>query len=347
MNTPGFWRGRASGKGLPHSQTLPRYAARLKLPQVLGCGSPLPLWLWAVSLILTLVQSAAAPNLPITLDSDVDAGTLEFKYKGRKLLVYAFATNQFKPYVRELYTLRGENVLRDAPPDHLHHHGMMYAVWVNGVNFWEEKGAPGVQRHIKLQRVGNSEANGKPVARFSEVIHWLAPTNLAAPLLLEERTLAVTVDEKRQEVALRWDSAFTARQAVKLHGPNYDGLGLRLPESFNHVAKFQNSANAPYTGNNTQNTIAAQWTSVSGQMGGRDVMLVMFGRKDNARGDGIFFTMLDPFAYLSVTQGLDKKPLEYSAGDKFTLSYLLTVYSGNKSAEFIRHRRDQWEQEHK
>ena len=64
-------------------------------------------------------------------------------YKGHKILVYAFATNQFKPYVRELYTLRGENVTRDAPPDHLHHHGLMYAVYVNGINFWEERGAPG------------------------------------------------------------------------------------------------------------------------------------------------------------------------------------------------------------
>ena len=82
-------------------------------------------------------------------------------------------------------------------------------------------------------------------------------------------------------------------------------------------------------------------------MGGRDVMLVMFGRKDNAGGDGIFFTMLDPFAYLSVTQGLDKKPLEYSAGDKFSLSYLLTVYSDNKSPEFIGRRCEQWAKERK
>ena len=78
-------------------------------------------------------------------------------------------------------------------------------------------------------------------------------------------------------------------------------------------------------------------------MNGHEVMLVMFGRPDNARGDAAFFTMLDPFAYLSATQGLDKQPLEYAAGDKFSLSYLLTVYSENKSPEFIRHRYEQWE----
>jgi hypothetical protein len=134
---------------------------------------------------------------------------------------------------------------------------------------------------------------------------------------------------------------------VTIHGPNYDGLGLRLPESFNHVAKFQNSAAQPYVGQNTQNVIPARWTSVAGVIDGHEVMLAMFGRSDNARGDAVFFTMLDAFAYLSATQGLDKKPLEYSAGDKFSLSYLLTVYSANKSPEFIRQRSELWEKERK
>jgi hypothetical protein len=189
---------------------------------------------------------------------------------------------------------------------------------------------------------------------LTEIIHWLAPTNkdapdtLAAALFLEQRTITVTVDEKNQEVALRWDSEFQVGPnagKVTIHGPNYDGLGLRLPESFNHVAKFQNSVDQPYTGQNSQNVITARWTSVSGVMAGHDVMLVLFGRPDNARGDSAFFSMLDPFAYLTATQGLDKKPLEYAAGDKFGLSYLLAVYSENKPPEFIRRRCELWEKE--
>ena len=93
--------------------------------------------------------------------------------------------------------------------------------------------------------------------------------------------------------------------------------------------------------------IPAQWTSVAGEMAGRAVMLVMFGRPENAGGDAAFFTMLDPFAYLSATQGLDKKTLEYAAGDKFALSYLLTVYSEQKPPEFIRHRYERWEKARK
>jgi hypothetical protein len=307
--------------------------------------------------LLALLFSAAAADSPLSIDSKIERGELTIRYKGQKLLVYAFATNQFKPYVRELYTLRGENVLRDAPPDHLHHHGMMYALFVNGINFWEEKGAPGIEQHVELPLTTERiDRNGKPVAGFTEFIRWLAPTNrnardsLEAALLLEQRALTLTVDETNQEVALRWESKFQVGPSagkVTLHGPNYDGLGLRLPESFNHVAHFQNSADQPYTNKNTQNVIPAQWTSVSGTMAGHDVMLVMFGSKDNERGPGSFFTMLDPFAYLSATQGVDKKPLEYTAGEKFTLRYLLTVYSENKPTDFVRHRYEQWEKEGK
>ena len=322
----------------------------MRIPRILASQPPAV----ALALSLACACSAVAANPPITLNPQPDVGTLEVKYNGRKLLVYAYATNQFKPYVRELYTLRGENVLRDAPPDHLHHHGLMYAVNVNGINFWEERGAPGVQRHAEMSpAVPDTIADGVHRATFRQFIQWLSPSNqptaepAAAALLNERRTLTVTVDEKSQEVALRWESQFVVRShsgKVKIHGPNYDGLGLRLPESFNHVAKFQNGASLPYPEKN-QNVIVAPWTSVSGRMNGQDVMLVMFGKLGNARGDTAFFTMLDPFAYLSATQALDKQPLEYSAGDKFTLSYLLTVYTENKSPEFIQRRCERWKKE--
>ena len=36
-----------------------------------------------------------------------------------------------------------------------------------------------------------------------------------------------------------------------------------------------------------------------------------------------------------MTQGLDKEPLVYAAGQKYRLRYLLTVYTADKSREFI------------
>ena len=307
----------------------------------------------ALTLLLVHHDFAQAAKPPIAINLKMREGELDVVFKDQKLMVYAFAEKQLKPYVRELRTLSGENVLRDAPPDHLHHHGLMYAVAVNGINFWEEKDSPGIEKTVGVPSylVGQN-AWGHPEAQFVQVVHWLPPGKGGATsspldaLLFEQRTLTLTVDERSQEVALRWEAEFELGPKagkVKLSGANYNGLGLRLPESFNHVAKFQNSANQPYTGNNSQNVIAAKWTSVSGTLGGHIVTLGLFGQPKNARGDGFFFTMLDPFAYLTATQGLDKQPLGYSTGDKFKLSYLLTVYSTEKPRDFIQQRYELWQ----
>ncbi len=284
---------------------------------------------------------------------NVEKGELQWLYNGRPLLVYVFATNQFKPYVRELYTLRGENVLRDAPADHLHHHGLMYAIRMNGVNFWEETGAPGIENSVRLvsHKVGKGQG-GLPEASFTQLIHWVAFTNrhaadsAAAALLIENRTLTLTVDEKNEEVALRWDAAFEVGKNVprlEEFGSQYNGLGMRLPQSLDRTVLFQNSENAPYTGADSRNLIPAKWTSVSGPVDGKEVMLVLFGHPKNDRGDGNFYSLRAPvFAYLSTTQRLDKEPLIYTAGQKYRLRYLLTVYTAGKSREFIERRSESW-----
>jgi hypothetical protein len=284
---------------------------------------------------------------------NLEKGELRWLYEGRPLLVYAFASDQLKPYVRELYTLRGENVLRDAPADHLHHHGLMYAIRLNGVNFWEERDDPGVEKSISIvsRKVGRGR-DGLPEASFTQVIHWVAFTNCevaySAPIafVIEHRTLTLTVNEANGEIALVWDASFEVGRftpKLQLHGANYNGLGLRLPESFDKVARFANSENSAYAGNNTQNVIPARWTSVSGAMDGKEIMLVLFGHPKNAHGHGQFFTMTEPFAYLAATQGLDQQPLEYQAGDKFRVRYLLTVFSENKPRELIERRAKSWQ----
>jgi hypothetical protein len=127
-----------------------------------------------------------------------ERGLLEWHFKGHKLLSYAFAANQLKPYVRELYSLAGDNVLRDAPADHLHHHGLMYAIRINGVNFWEELNSSGYQRHMKLLTQGiEHSASGLPQVSFTEIVHWVPTGDHAladttpVPLLVERRTLTL------------------------------------------------------------------------------------------------------------------------------------------------------------
>ena len=52
----------------------------------------------------------------------VDANSLTVREGRADLLHYRHSDVPFKPYVKELFTPSGVNVLLDAPPDHLHHH---------------------------------------------------------------------------------------------------------------------------------------------------------------------------------------------------------------------------------
>jgi hypothetical protein len=301
--------------------------------------------LFLAAMVVSIWPVAAANECGVVIDDH--RSELTVRYAGKPLLVYAFAANQFKPYVRELYTLNGLNVLLDAPPDHLHHHGLMYAIRVNGINFWEEVGQPGYQRPAMLLSYrAETNSAGLPQASFSQLIHWLAPSN-ATELLVETRTIVVTVNPSSREVALDWNSDFEVGEAsVKLTGSAYNGLGLRLPKEFDHVARHQNSEYIPYTKEAKWDVTAARWSAVSGSVNNRNAMAALFSLPAN-KGDARFFTMLNPFTYLSVTQNLEKQPLDYAAGDKFSLRYLLTVYDEAKNSEFLNRRYARWVNEAK
>lgn len=282
-----------------------------------------------------------------------EAGELEIRHRNRRVLLYAFKTDQFKPYVRELYTIEGASVLRDAPADHLHHHGLMYAIRVNGHNFWEETGEPGHERSVELTPGKASRSpEGLPQASFSHLIHWIAHKDraladtAAVALLIERRAITVTVDEANQEVVLQWQSDFEVGRGAGgravLTGSNYNGLGMRLPQSFDRVAGFQNSDNLRYNPANQQTVLAAKWSAVSGVVEGGNIMAALFAQPETTRGATKFFTMLEPFAYLAVTQSLNEAPMEYSTGDKFSVKYLLAVYPSVKNPEFLQQRYAAW-----
>ena len=310
--------------------------------------------------VLTGAVSAAsrktvpAPDPVLNFFLVADRNELRLDYKGLPLLVYAFATNQFKPYVRELYAFNGVNVLRDAPADHLHHHALMYAIKVNGTNFWEETPVAGYERPGRdlLRTVGRDKA-GRPKAQLSQPIYWVTPDLATLPdpapvaLLVERRTITLTVDEKAGEVALEWRGDFEVGPAspkVTLGGAAYHGLGLRLPEAFDKVARHQNSDDVPYTAEQKWDVTPARWASVAGAVGGKDLVVALFSHPSN-RNPPKFFSMIDGFAYLSATQGLDTTPIEYLAGEKFSVRYLLTVYPAKKSKEFLAERYSRWTSE--
>lgn len=293
-----------------------------------------------VSCCTAAVVMSAAAELPIKVSLDERAGRAEVTFKKKRVLLYSFDQDQFKPYVRELYTLAGENILLDGPLDHLHHHGLMYAIRVNGINFWEETLESGRQKHISILQRIHAESDDSLSADLIQTIHWTAPRN-DRPLLIECRVITVRVNEKADEVAVGWQASFTVGQeALKIHGSAYNGLGMRLPPSWNRTAIHQNSENVPYTTEQTGDVTSARWAAVS-RVGERGSTVLLFGSPGNP-GETRFFSMVNPFTYLSATQNLELRPLNYGSGEKFGLSYLLLAYSRRKSAEFINERYLEW-----
>ena len=120
-------------------------------------GSRIPMTAAALLGILILSQTAGAQQIVI------DANNLVVRAGNTSLLQYHYGNVPFKPYIKELYTPGSINVLLDAPPDHLHHHGLMFACAVNNVDFWGEavgsaeghfEPVPGKQRHQRFDGVG-------------------------------------------------------------------------------------------------------------------------------------------------------------------------------------------------
>jgi hypothetical protein len=269
-----------------------------------------------------------------------------------RLLVYRFDPRQYKPYVKELGTIRGDNLLRDAPHDHLHHHGLMYAIRVNGLNFWEESSGSGVQKVVAspAPELG-ARPDGRPQATLRQTLHWLAPQDAFLPdspalaLLVEQRTLVLTVDVAQEEVALQWSSQFEVggkTNTVVLEGASYFGLGVRFLQELDAFAEPFHPDGAPDLSGTRQEVSPHDWCAVAFARPAAPATLAVFGHPANARGRPTFFTMKRPFAYLSATQALDREPQVHRAGERFRVDYLVTVYSAVRTAEFLNARAAEW-----
>jgi hypothetical protein len=267
-------------------------------------------------------------------------------------MVYAFDPQRFKPYVKTLNTLDGYGVLRDSPSDHLHHHAIMYGITVNGINFWEETAGCGVEKVVESPPpVIEQSAEGRPQARLTQLLYWVAPQDAflpnsnTAPLLIERRTLVLTVDPGKHETALHWQSAFevgTKTNMVTLSGANYHGLGMRFLKNLDPLAVHLAPEGSVDLSNNRQDVSPHPWEAVTFDMPTKPATIVLFGAATNARSDDHYFAMKTPFAYLSATQNLDREPLVYHQGEHFVLNYLITLYPERKTTEALAERSREW-----
>jgi len=251
-------------------------------------------------------------------------------YQGRRdLLCYRYDNVPFKPYVQQLYSPGGINVLRDAPHDHLHHHALMYAVAVDGVNFWEEQTEPGRQLHkcfddMRIDKEGS-------VAGFSEQIDWINPRS-GELLLKEQRKIKICQQGDVKVTLLNWQTSLevpAGKKSMTLSGSHYFGLGMRFLESMDTGGEFVNiTGQAGDIVRGAERIARADWCAYIAKADGRPVTIAMFGHPENPRHPTHWFTMTAPFAYLAATLNLHKETLVVNSNKPLVLRYAVAVWDG-------------------
>ena len=278
---------------------------------------------------------------------------------GRLLLEYRYDGVSHKPYVTQLTSPSGVNVLRDAPADHLHHHGLMFAWRVNDVNFWEELAGSGREVHDQWRelRIATIKAGDEDDKEFSErailreQLLWTEPTGDV--LLEEERVLTIPAVSENEPCVITWQSTFAISEDaadVVITGTNYNGLGVRFLESMDKGGHFQNEAGG--SGVEGTSEQPAKWCAYTAEVSPQQpVTVVMFDARGNprysAQGRTLaarWYTMDKPFAYLAATQGLHIEPIHIPAGQQLTLRYGMGVFDGAADREMLNKVYTRWQE---
>ena len=269
------------------------------------------------------------------LQVQFDATEITLKQGERPVLQYRYTDVPFKPYVRALYSPSGLNVLRDAPPDHLHHHGLMFAVAVNDIHFWAEDNQAGGQKH------SNTSVDVRDdLAAFSGLVGWHVGNKV---LLREYRRITVLHAPPGVAVNLiTWRSQLMPDTEATLTGHHYYGLGMRFAASMDQSGTFINAAGAEgevFRGD--ERLTQANWCAYTAEVDGQPVTVAMFDHPKNIR-PVTWFTMKSPFAYLSATLRYHDQPLKLERGNTPDLYYGVAVWDGRVDSDRIEQVYQHW-----
>ena len=273
------------------------------------------------------IRSSSASSVAVAMDN----ASVSIAVGQKPLLKYRHADVPFKPYVAELYSPGGVQILRDSPHDHQHHHALMFAVGVDGVDFWSETPVNGTQKTRSLAGVQSSVRNGDARAWFTHELDWVEPAGKT--LAVERRTIEVTpLGGPTPVTLLTWRTRLSppaGKESIELGGSHYFGLGVRFVESMDLGGRFFNAANEEgEVVRGSERLTAAKWFAYAATADGKPVTVAVFDDPSNARHPARMFTMSPPFAYIAATLNLWKEPLRVEAGKPLELRYGVALWDG-------------------
>jgi hypothetical protein len=293
--------------------------------------------------ILLLIAGAVfaespAPNaiaLKAEVATDGDSPVLEYRQGG----------DLFKPYVSQFFLPAGVNVLRDQVADHQHHHGLMFAVGVDGVDFWAETPKCGRQIFKAYSFSKGFPADLPWAAVMANELAWVSPQG-GAELAREQRTITAYRRQGLGASLLTWQTQLRpaeGKASIKLSGSHYFGLGMRFVQSMDGADDFFTPAGksktrlgeaAGETVRGNERLVRGKWCAYAAEVDGKPVTVAMFDHPKNVR-PAWWFIMAKPFAYMSATLNLHREPLVVEAGKPLTLTYGVAVWDGKVKPDEI------------
>jgi hypothetical protein len=270
------------------------------------------------SLMLAMIAIGLAEGVPPQVPLHAPDGPV--------VALWQKTPNPNKPYIAQLFA-PGEKpvpLLEDSPADHFHHHALMFALNVDDTDFWSEKDIKNPGRQEVVASVVTASGDG-----CEQKLRWLATDG--TPLLDESRRVRVRVEGKGVDAVhwLDWQATLTpaaGREAVRLWGPGFYGLGMRFLPAWANQGEFIWADPTTSPAVCSQRVTTGDWCAVRNTIEGRPVTVLMIAHAANPR-PGEWFTMSEGFCYLSATLNLEKKPFTLAKGQRWTLRYSLAVLS--------------------
>ena len=304
----------------------------------MGMNTKLSIAIFSLCLFSNYVQGQNSKTPTLLIDQN----ELTISCDGRAVLIYSFRSVPAKPYVKILRSPSGVNILRDAPHDHLHHHGLMFALKVNGTDFWAETSSTGRQVHKSFQNVDVSVKDQNSEATFTSAIDWVEAASKKI-ILKEKRVLSLR--QSKEVTLLTWNTILkTPRNIgqVKIGGDHYFGLGMRFLQSMDKDGTFTNTdGKAGKIFRGTERLTPANWCAYHALAGGKPVTVAMFDHPDNFK-PATWFTMLEPFSYLSATLKYHERSFVLKSEDNLSLTYGIAVWDGKPEKAVIEQAYQNW-----
>ncbi len=301
---------------------------------------------WAALLSCTAAIADPPKSLRLQMDQDV---TIEVD--GHTIATYRATESPMRPFLRELWTPGGVQILRDSPHDHRHHHGMMFALSVYGQDFWCD--VPGAGREVP-KPLEDVHLGGEPATSrvtFTQPLDWVAPNGTVS--LRERRTISAFADSKIDApkkpipgadphkinvTLLTWRSILSVpgNKAVKLGGSDFSGLGTRFAVSMDGPGRFFNSTGheSSTLGSDGQaidnkRVTQSKWCAYTATADNKLVTIAMFHHPKNPQPP--YFCHLHikgGFAFLTGALNVDKKPIAVRPGAPLDLRFGIALWDG-------------------